>query len=140
MCAAVLLPARLIMVGAERMLLAPAHRSQPIGSHAERNQKLACRIGAPLAQSEVVLERAALVTVSLDRHPDLGVRAQEFRIPRQGLPGVRAQIGTVEIEKGITNVLCKQLLERRTRSQLRSGRRTDGNAHTVGGIAPRPGG
>src|SRR5579884_191273 len=140
MCTAVLLPARLVMIGTKGVLLAPAHRTQPILGHAERNQKLARRVRSPLAQSQVVFERTSFVAVTFDRHPDLGVRAEKLSIARQRLPGVRAQIGTIEIEKGIADVLREQLLERGARSRLRSRRRPYSDAHTIRGIATRPGG
>src|SRR5271168_4507647 len=46
--AAILLPAILVVLGAERMLFAPAHGSHPVGRNAERDEIVFHRIGAAL--------------------------------------------------------------------------------------------
>src|SRR5687767_15068286 len=53
--------------GIERELLAVADRANAIGGNAERDEECFHRQRAPLAQSEVVLRRAALIAMAFDR-------------------------------------------------------------------------
>src|SRR5690349_19181413 len=78
--AAVLLPARFIVLGAERMFLAPAHCFDAVARDSERDHVILHGIRAPLAQAKVVFRRAALVAMALHRHVDLRIGAQEFRV------------------------------------------------------------
>src|SRR5450631_4423399 len=47
--AAILLPARLVRLAAERLLLAVADHANPAGRHSRRYQRVLGRVGAPLA-------------------------------------------------------------------------------------------
>ena len=78
--AAVLLPALLVVLGAERPLLAPARGFHSFGGNAERNQKVFCGFGAPLAEAEIVFRRASLIAMSFERNMDLRIRAQKLCI------------------------------------------------------------
>src|SRR5580658_4836278 len=80
LCAAVLLPAALAMLRAELLFLAVAHRAQAIRAYARRHQRLLRGIGAVFAESQVVLDRSALVAVSADHHLESRVLIQEVRI------------------------------------------------------------
>ena len=73
--AAVLRPAALLGLGADRALLAVGEGAQPVAGHAQRAQVVLDRVGAPLAEGQVVLVGAALVGVPLDRHQELRLRA-----------------------------------------------------------------
>src|SRR5262249_3714454 len=75
--------ALLVLLTAERQLLAVADRREPVPRDAERREVVLDGLGAPSAEREVVLDRAALVAVSLD----LGARA---RVALQPL-GVRGE-------------------------------------------------
>src|SRR5439155_11245427 len=66
--AAVLGPRGLVVSRVERKFFAVAHRTEAIGGDAERDQIRARGDGAPLAQRQIVLGRAALVAVAFDRH------------------------------------------------------------------------
>src|SRR5262245_64742875 len=61
---AVPLPAVFGGLPAQRDLLAVGHRFEPRRRHAELNQVVEGSLGAPLAEREVVLDRASLVGVS----------------------------------------------------------------------------
>jgi hypothetical protein len=64
--APVLLPARLVRLGALRTLFPIADVDQPIAGDAELGQEFLGRGGTPIAQREVVLCRAPLVPVTFD--------------------------------------------------------------------------
>ena len=64
--AAVARPALLGGLLAERDLLAVGHGLQAVGGDAQRDQVVVGGLGAPLAEGQVVLDRAALVAVALD--------------------------------------------------------------------------
>src|ERR1051325_9120718 len=72
--AAVLLPAVLAALAAERTLLAIAHGAQPLGADAEGRQVLLGGVGAPVAQRQVVVVGAALVGVAFDGEDEFRVR------------------------------------------------------------------
>ena len=64
--AAVLLPARLVVVGALRTFLAVADGLQLVAGNAQLDQEVLGGGGAPVAQGQVVFGRAALVAMALD--------------------------------------------------------------------------
>src|SRR3954464_8817979 len=74
--AAVLRPAAFGVVGAHRLLLAEAHRFDLAFLGAEQDQRALHRVGATLAEAEVVLAAAALVGVALEQHLRARVLAQ----------------------------------------------------------------
>ena len=67
--AAVLRPAALVLLVAERLLLALADDQDAVGGHAEADQVALHRVRAPFAESQVVLGRAARVAVALRPSP-----------------------------------------------------------------------
>src|SRR6185503_9790032 len=69
--AAVLRPGGLVARGIEGLLLAQAHRDEAAARHAQAHQVVAGRAGPLVPEGEVVVGRATLVAVALDR--DLGV-------------------------------------------------------------------
>src|SRR5690242_19607178 len=105
----VLLPARFVVLGAERMLLAPAHCLDAIAGNSERNEILLRRIRAPLPQSEVVLFRAALVAVAFERHADLRIRTQALCILLQRRSRVPANLRFVVLVVRSLDVLIEQV-------------------------------
>src|SRR5207248_8886981 len=68
----VLAPAVLVMPLAAGLLLAVAHGPDARSVHTEVHQVLLRRVGAPLAEREVVLGGAALVAVSFDADAQVG--------------------------------------------------------------------
>src|ERR1035441_7800457 len=70
--AAVLLPARLVVIGALRTFLAVADGLQLVARNTQLGQEFLGGGGAPVAESQVVLGRTALVAMALDG--DAGVR------------------------------------------------------------------
>src|SRR5262245_49161209 len=63
-------PALLVGIRAHGDLLAVGDRLHAVRGHAQRDQVVVGRLGAPLAQRQVVLDGAALVAVALDRDLD----------------------------------------------------------------------
>src|SRR5262249_46177655 len=59
-----------------RALFAEAHRREPVGGDAAANEVVAHRVGAALAEGEVVLRRADVAGVPFDVHADVGVALQ----------------------------------------------------------------
>lgn len=98
MTAPVLLPAALVRLPADRPLLAVAGGAQARFGDAERDEVRLGRLGPALAEREVVLVRAALVAVPLDRDGELGPLPQEIGVLRQPRAGIVTQLGAIEIE------------------------------------------
>src|SRR6266481_1341717 len=73
---AVLRPARLVVVGALRPLLAVGDDADPPGLDPSGHEIAHGGVGAPLTQSQVVLVGAALVTVPFDQGELVGVRLE----------------------------------------------------------------
>src|SRR5271157_6372048 len=73
----VLLPARLVGLGANRPLLAVADGPQPVGRHPQLLQELLGATGAPVAEAEVVLRRAALVAIAFEHDGRAGEVRQD---------------------------------------------------------------
>src|SRR5579864_1953647 len=93
MTAAVLLPAAFVGLGAERFFLTVADGLDAAGTDSGGDQGTLHRIGAAIAQSQVVLGRSALVAVALNREVDIGMLPQELGITLNG----RLLIGTNRI-------------------------------------------
>src|SRR5262249_28748579 len=83
--AAVLRVCVLAGAGHRRALLAVADRRQARGRDAERHQHILRRLGAALAERQIVFPRAALVAMTLDRHADIRVAAQPLGLALQDL-------------------------------------------------------
>src|SRR5688572_1553913 len=64
-----------VVVG-NRTLFAVADRPQPVRRNAAAGEIVANRVGAPLAEREVVLDGADAVAVAFDRHVERRVRLQ----------------------------------------------------------------
>src|SRR5258708_3675311 len=104
-CTAVLLPAFLGRLDAERLLLAVTDgANDAVGGHAGVDQGILGGLGTVLTQRKVVLFRAALVAIAADHDLDVEM-APEIRgiLGERGL-GVAAEIGQVVIEENVLNV------------------------------------
>src|ERR1700758_4690361 len=113
MPAAILLPALLVTFRAERPLLAPAYRVDPVGGNAQREKIVLGSLRAPLAEAQVVFRRAALVAVAFDRNVNRRIGAQKFGVFGQCIACVGTNICFVEIEKGIANILLEEFTDSR---------------------------
>src|ERR1039458_3151593 len=143
----VLLVAGLVSLGALGPLLTVADGRQLVGGNAELHQEVLGRTGAAVAQTEVVLRRAALVAVSLDRDGGIGeVRQnglQRAGVLRQRVASVGAQVALIVIEESVAHLAEEALLDgrlgrrRRRRRWRRRGRH--GNGRRARGIAARAG-
>src|SRR5260370_40394180 len=102
MAATVLLPASLVALSAEGLLLAEAGGVEAIGSNSERLEILLDGIGSANAEAEVVLRRAALVAVAFNGCFDGRVRLQEVRGLGESYAGIRTSVCRVVVEVGVT--------------------------------------
>ena len=118
-------------------LLAVTDNLDAVRRDAQADEILHCRVGAPLAQGEVVLARATLIAMALDVGPVLRILLQpggpalDLRL-RLGL-----QVRLVEVEEdAVANVDPQILFRSRNRSHwnrgLLSGRLDDRGARTLG--------
>ena len=80
MPAPVLLPARLVRLRAERLLLAEADSLDPVRRNSSCNQSILHRAGTIVTERKVVLGRPTLVAVSLNGEADIGMLLQEGNI------------------------------------------------------------
>jgi hypothetical protein len=77
----VLLPAVLVVLGANRTILSVRDSRDPVCGNAQIRQEILGRGGSPITQAEVILLTSSLVTVALDRELDVGIRLEEIGIP-----------------------------------------------------------
>src|SRR5262249_31494430 len=130
---AVLLPAVFGVIGAERLFLTVADGLDCVGTDSALDQSSLDRIGAVVAQANVVLGGTALVSGSLNRVVDAGMLLQEVDIALQHSLLVAADIGLVVIEVNILHVLREKLLFcRRWRRRRRRWWSGHGNARRGG--------
>ena len=73
-CAAVLLPARLVVLGAEWALLTVTRGLYAVFGNPQTHHVFLCRCGAKISQSEIVFLAPALVTMPLDREAISGCK------------------------------------------------------------------
>jgi len=103
------------VAGIEGTLLAVGDRGEPPAGDPVAHEIILGRAGALLAERQVVLDRAALVTVSLDDDLRDGALAEILPVLLQRGLGVLAQREVVEVEK--------RILERKPLSGRFHGRR-----------------
>src|SRR6266850_6468113 len=96
--AAVLRPARLGVVRALWLFLAVRDDRDAPGLYALRGEIVLRRLGAALAEREVVSDGAPLVAVALDQHEVPWVRLQPRRVGVPRPRGFRREIVPVELE------------------------------------------
>src|SRR6185295_20096088 len=89
--AAVLRPAALLALGADRPLLAVGERAQARVRDAERGEVVLDRVGAALAERQVELVRAALVGVAFDQELKLRRALEQVGVARQAVAGFVGQ-------------------------------------------------
>src|SRR5579862_5411617 len=105
MAAAILLPATLVRLGAERLFLAHRHGLDSISGDSGLNQRILDRVGATGAERKVVFSRPAFVAVSFNRDVDVRMLLQESGISTQRALIAGANIVLVVIEEDVFNIL-----------------------------------
>src|SRR5229473_4678740 len=100
MAAAILLPASLVVLHAERLLLAEADGAEAVGRDAQGHEILLDGVGAAIAKAEIVFRGAALVAVAFDGGFDRWVFLQEVRGRGERSAGVGTNVGFVEVKIG----------------------------------------
>src|SRR5258708_27463074 len=103
MAAAVLLPAGLVVLVAEGLLLAEADDVQAVGRNAERNEVLHHSGGTANAQAQVVFRGTTLVAVAFDGWFNRWVPLQEVRSRRESDASVGTNVGLVAVQLGIAH-------------------------------------
>src|SRR5579862_4095659 len=98
---AVLLPAVFGLRGAERPFLAVGDGPDPRAVDSERGQVLASRVGAPVAEREVVLRRAAVVAMTLDQELRARMGLEPIRIGGERSACIVAQVRLVVVEERV---------------------------------------
>src|SRR5438477_12060286 len=126
MIAAVLLPAIVVGLSADRFFLAVAYGLDLVFLDPSLQQGILGGCGSVCAQAYVVFGRAALVSVAFDLNHPVWMGADGLCRLGQRLLGVRPQVILVIIEIDVANVLIKQFFLRRRR---RSDRRRRRSAH-----------
>ena len=89
---------------AERLLLAVADHANPRCRHARRHQRILGRVGAPLAQRQVVFVRAALVAVAADHNLDVRMAHQVAGVLRKRRLRIAADRIGVVVEEDVLHV------------------------------------
>src|SRR5579875_1689889 len=102
--AAILRPALFGGLGAERLFFAVADHPDTAGRYALAYQHVLGRVGAVLAERQVVLVAAALVAVAADYDLDIRVGVQVAGVFGQRSLGVAADIRRVVIEEDVLHV------------------------------------
>ena len=116
MGAPVALPASFVRFGASGAFFAIADGLQTVNGHSQLHQEIARGRGTPIAQSEVVFSRTALVAVTFDS--DRSAREvnenspERFGIGRQGSARVIADIVRIVIVESVTQIGLDSRLER----------------------------
>src|SRR5207245_7888441 len=87
----VLGPALLGGVGARRPFLAVGDRRHPVLRDTVGLEVIQRRLGAPIAERQVVFGRAAFVGVALDQHERVGVLLEPRHVAREGVDRVGSQ-------------------------------------------------
>src|SRR5580698_8193533 len=107
--AAVLLPARFVALGTERLFFSVADRLDAAGTDSRRNQCVLHRSGSFVAQGQVIFRGSALVAVPLHRETDGRVLVEELHIAQHRALLIAANVGLVIVEVDILDVLAEQV-------------------------------
>src|ERR1700674_399075 len=140
MAATVLLPAVLVVLGAEGLLLAEADGAEAIGRNAQRNEILLHGGGAAIARSQVVFRGATLVAVAFDGHLEPRIIFKEIPGLRERGAGIGANVGLVEVEIGIAHFSQEEFVVRGPLWRRRRRRRIHRDGCGGGGGAAGTGG
>src|ERR1700722_8266708 len=103
----VLLPARFIMLAAERPLFAPADRIHSRGGNAERDQVILCGLGGGVTETNVVFRGTTLIAMAFDGYANLRVRPQKLGRLGQIIACIGANIGLVKVEESVLHILLE---------------------------------
>ncbi len=104
---AILLPASLSGLSAERLFLAVTDDADAAGRHACTNKNILCGIGSFLSQREVVLIRSTFITEAADQDLLIWMAQQILRILSQRSLCVTADIVFVVVEKDVMDIRYK---------------------------------
>src|SRR5260370_36192202 len=138
MAATVLLPASLVMLVAEGLLLAEAGGVEAIGGDAQRLEILLDGVGAANAEAQVVFRGTAFVAVAFNDDFNRGVLLQEVCSCGQRSASVRTNVRLVVVEIGVTAFLVE--IGRRFLFLRRWRRSVDGDTGSGTGGAAGTGG
>src|ERR1700722_13067863 len=103
----VLLPARFIMLAAERPLFAPTDRVHSRRGNAERDQIILGSLGAAFTEADVVFRGTTLIAMAFDGYANLRVRPQKLGRLGQIIACIGANIGLVKVEESVLHILLE---------------------------------
>ena len=93
--AAITRPAPFVLIGTDRGLFALTDRRDPVATDTKADHVLLDRGGSPLAQRQVVLIGATVVTMSLHRHAGAGPLLQPLNVASQRRLTGRKQLSLI---------------------------------------------
>src|SRR5437016_4447029 len=123
MTAAVLLPAGLVALHAEGLLLAEADGAEAVGRNTQRNEVLLDGGGAAIAEAQVVFRGTTLVAVAFDGHLESRIVFQEIRGLRKCLASVGTNVRLVVVEISVAHFSQEELIVSGPRWRRRRRRR-----------------
>lgn len=109
---AVLLPASFVALAAEGLLFAVADRLHAAGIDTGCSQRILHGAGTLVTQSQVVVGRSALVTVSFNREVHVRMLIEELRVGLYRGLLIGANVRLVVIEIDVLDILREQILIR----------------------------
>src|SRR5580658_8740297 len=107
--AAVLLPARFVALGTERLLFSVADGLDAAGAHSISDQCVLHRSGALVAQSQVIFRGSTFVAVPFHREVNGSVLVEELHIAQHRALLIATNLGLVIVEVDVLDVLAKQV-------------------------------
>src|SRR5258708_1148285 len=140
MAAAVLLPAGLVALVAEGLLLAEADGVAAVVTNPHTDHLLLHGAGTAIAEAQVVFRGAPLVAVAFDGYLEARIVFQEIRGLGERGAGIGTKVGLVVVEIGITNFSHEEFVVRRPRWWRRWRRSIDRDACGGAGGAAGTGG
>src|SRR5208282_66623 len=121
--AAVLRPGRFVVTDHRRAFLAVADGSDAAGGDAERDQRAFHRVGAAIAEREVVFARAAVVAMAFDRDFHVLIFLEPGCLALKRLLAFRLDVRLVEVEEDAIADVLDEILARTRRGVAARGRR-----------------
>src|SRR5712664_2869802 len=140
MAAAVLLPAGLVALVAEGLLLAEADGVDAVGRNAQSEHVLLHGAGTAIAEAQVVFRGAPLVAVAFDGYLEARIVFQEIRSLRERGAGIGTKVGLVVVKISITHFSREEFVVGRPRWWRRWRRCIDRDACGGAGGAAGTGG
>jgi hypothetical protein len=132
---AVLLPAFLGALRAERPLLAQARRIDAVGGDAEGDEIVLDGGSAAIAENEVVFGGTTLVAAAFNGYFDFRMIAQEFGGLAESVAGIGADVSFVEVKVSVANFSQEEFVDRGSGRRRRRRRRWSCHGDADAGVS-----